>query len=102
MSTEAQKTASRQNGAQSTGPVTSEGKARSAQNATRHGLTGGPVVLPNESPEEYDAFVQSYVKAWRPRTLAELDRIQQMAAGQWRLRRIEHMEAAILNQAFER
>ena len=102
MSTEAQKSASRQNGALSSGPVSPEGKARSAQNATRHGLTGGPVVLPNESQEEYDAFLQSYVNVWRPRTLAELDIIHQMAAGRWRLRRVEHMEAAILNQAFER
>ena len=102
MLTEAQKSASLHNGALSSGPVSSEGNARSAQNATRHGLTGGPVVLPNESQEEYDAFLKSYVKAWRPRTLAELDRVHQMAAGQWRLRRIEHMEAAILNQAFER
>ena len=102
MSTQAQQTASRHNGALSSGPISPDGKARSAQNATRHGLTGGPVVLPSESQEEYDAFLYSFTKAYRPRTLAELDRIQQMAAGQWRLRRIEHMEAAILNQAFER
>ena len=102
MSTEAQKSASRQNGALSSGPVSREGKARSAQNATRHGLTGGPVVLPCESQEEYDTFLQSTVDTWAPRTLAQLDLVRQMAVARWRMRRIEPMEAAILTEAYER
>jgi hypothetical protein len=102
MSTAAQQKASRQNGALSTGPVSPEGKARSAQNATRHGLTGGPAVLPSESQEEYDAFLESTIETWRPRTIAELDLVHQMAAARWRIRRIEPMEAAILTEAYER
>jgi uncharacterized membrane-anchored protein YhcB (DUF1043 family) len=102
MSTAAQQKASRQNGVLSNGPVTLEGKARSARNATRHGLTGGPVVLPCESQEEYDAFLQSTIDTWGPSTLAQLDLVHQMATARWRMRRIEPMEAAILTEAYER
>ena len=102
MSTEAQKNAARQNGALSNGPVTPEGKARAARNSTKHGLTGGAVVLPDESQKEYDAFKADYLNTWCPETLAERDMVEQMVAARWRLRRIERMEAAILNQAFER
>jgi hypothetical protein len=102
MSTVAQQNASRQNGALSSGPVTPEGKARAARNSTKHGLTGGPTVLPNESQKEYDAFKKSYLDTWQPGTLAERDMVEQMVAARWRLARIEQMETAILTAAFER
>jgi hypothetical protein len=82
--------------------VTPDGKARAARNATKHGLTGGAIVLPNESQQEYDAFKADYLNTWCPQSLAERDMVEQMVAARWRLRRIEGMEAAILNQAFER
>jgi hypothetical protein len=102
MSTLAQQEASRQNGARSTGPVTEEGKARSARNATKHGLTGGPVVLPHESQELYDNLKQCLGKTYRAASPAEWNLIDEMAAARWRLSRIETMETAILHEAFEK
>ena len=100
--TAARQAASRQNGAKSTGPMTEAGKARSARNATKHGLTGGPVVLPHESQEAYDELKQSLARTYKAATAAEWNLIDEMAASRWRLNRIEIMETAILNGAFER
>jgi hypothetical protein len=44
---------SRANGARSTGPVTAEGKRRSSQNATSHGLLARHIVMRDESPEGF-------------------------------------------------
>jgi len=60
MSTHAQVTANQQNAARSTGPRTPEGKAVSARNATRHGLTSGFRILPSEDPEAYHQLLADY------------------------------------------
>jgi len=45
--------AARQNGARSQGPKSADGKARSSQNARKHGLSAKPLLV---SPDEQDAF----------------------------------------------
>ena len=91
--------ASRINGAKSNGPATADGKAKSSQNACKHALTGGTVVLPHESQAKYDALLASFMKRFGPADETERDLVEEMVASRWRLRRIEGMEAALIQQA---
>lgn len=95
--TEAQKLAARINGAKSRGPVTPEGKAISAQNATRHGFTARRVVLDSESPEAWDDFLAALTEEWNPQTPTELQLVHDLASARWRLNRLLDIETESLN-----
>ena len=59
--------ASRQNGAKSRGPKTAEGRARSAQNALKHGMRAQKhLVLPDEDAAEFDALEAALVEELAP------------------------------------
>jgi hypothetical protein len=92
MSAKAQ--AARINGALSNGPITEEGKARSAQNSLKHGLTSTQVVLPHESQSDYDALEAAIIARFKPEDEFEVELAREMAAARWRLRRIQVMESA--------
>ena len=89
------------NGAKSNGPITAEGKAISAQNSLKHGLTSSRVVLPHESQEAYDKLEASLINRFKPADDLESELVQEMAAARWRLRRIEAMEAALFKKAIK-
>lgn len=86
--TEAQHEASRRNGAQSNGPATPEGKARSAQNATKHGLFSSRTVLANESQEEFDNSYLRYCHEWNPIGQSEVDLVRDITIIRWKYNRI--------------
>jgi hypothetical protein len=56
MSSQARQTANVSNARLSTGPSTPEGKARSSQNARKHGLTAAQFVIAAEDREAFDEF----------------------------------------------
>ena len=94
--------ASRSNGAKSDGPVTPEGRAISAQNARKHGLTGsGLVVLPHESQEEYDQQLAAFVAQYSPVGAVEVGLVNEIVSTRWRLSRMMAMEAALFETAIE-
>ena len=91
--------ASRANGARSRGPVTPEGKQRSAMNAIRHGLLSQTVVLDGEDPEAFSTLLAAYVERFQPADRVELALVEDMAAANWRQHRSWAIEAEMMNQA---
>lgn len=87
----------RLNGARSTGPVTPEGKARSALNAVRHGLRSRTFwLLPEEDPAELAALRTSLLAELRPLGAAQLELAETVVECWWRLRRAGELEARIV------
>src|SRR3954465_8131040 len=85
--------ANRRNAKKSTGPRTTEGKARSARNATSHGLYCAALVLPGGSPELFHDLRQSYISTMKPQNLVELLIVDRLVAAAWKLRRLQEAEA---------
>jgi hypothetical protein len=88
---------SRANGAKSHGPVTPEGKARSAANSRRHGLAAASILIEGESQEDFDLLLADFLHQFQPQTAVETDLVEVMAIARWRLRRLLAMEAHMLD-----
>jgi len=88
----------RENGRNSKGPISIEGKQRSSANGLRHGLTANQnTLLSMENAEEYDEVLQSFIEALRPGSKAELRIVQRIANIDWRLERLVMMETCLQN-----
>ena len=91
---------SRHNGALSRGPVTPEGKARSALNATRHGLCARTPVL--DDGEDGVAFADlraALLARWQPMDAVEAHRVEELVFAAWREVRLRAVEDAVLARA---
>ena len=86
--------ASRRNGAKSCGPKTPEGKARSAQNALKHGLRAQKhMVLPSENAAEFEALEAALMEELAPEGALQSALAQRVVSAVWRLERAERLEA---------
>lgn len=83
MSTAAQTKANRQNAQLSSGPKTDEGKANSAHNNFRYGLTGNFCILGWEKEEEYDELFIGLVRDHQPADNTEKELVKTMAQSSW-------------------
>ena len=63
---------------------TPQGRARSAMNALRHGLTARVVVLPSEDMAAYTVFSKEIVDSLDAQTPVERQFAQTVADNQWR------------------
>ncbi len=89
--------ASRRNGAKSRGPKTAEGKARSSQNAIKHGLRARRwVLLGGESEAEFKRLEAALIEEWAPEGVTQSLLVQQIAAAAWRLGRAEQIETQVI------
>ncbi|HEX6012093.1 MAG TPA: hypothetical protein VFY87_09900 [Geminicoccaceae bacterium] len=92
---------SRLNGAQSRGPVTDAGKARSALNGTRHGLCSAEFfLLPDEDADAYAGFAAGMLATLNPTDDAERHAAERAVQAMWREIRADRMEAEILAELF--
>jgi hypothetical protein len=88
--------ASRKNGAKSRGPRTPEGKARSAQNALKHGLRAQQyVVLPEEDAAAFAAREAALLAELAPQGALQRLLAGRIVAAAWRLERAERIEAEV-------
>lgn len=95
--TEAQRQASRRNGAKSRGPKTEAGKARSSRNSLSHGLTAHSMVIDGESEDDWKNLELDYHAEWQPVGPTECDLVTQLAYAAFRLRRLIVLEPARVN-----
>ncbi len=91
--------ANRRNAARSTGPKTTEGKARSRQNSLKHGLTGAGIVVPDEDVAAIEERFEAFEADLRPKNDVARVLVRQAALMSIRLERSARHEAAILTQA---
>jgi hypothetical protein len=91
--------ASRRNGARSRGPVSPEGKARSAQNALKHGLRAEKyVVLPDEDAAGFAALAAALSDELAPEGVLQGILVRRVAQAAWRLDRADRLEAEVLEE----
>ena len=95
MRTQAQIEASRANGRRSQGPVTPEGKARSALNAYRHGLLAHTMVLRIEDKEAFGHYFDQHLEHWKPFDDVEMNLVEEMVGAAWRGRRAAGMQTMV-------
>ena len=91
MSTDAQIRANQANSLHSTGPKTEAGKARSATNALKSGLTGRTVLLPGDDVAAYRALLDQFTARYQPATPEEKLLTQKIVDSEWRLARVPEL-----------
>jgi hypothetical protein len=88
MATDAQISANQSNAQLSTGPKSESGKAASAQNNFRYGLTGASfTVLDFEDQDEYDHVLCGLRFEHQPATMTESILVEKMAQSYWLAKR---------------
>ncbi|MEM7024131.1 MAG: hypothetical protein AAF637_16305 [Pseudomonadota bacterium] len=97
--TPARAAASRRNGAKSKGPKSVKGKARSAQNALKHGLCATRhAVLPDEDGEAFAALEAALFEELDPKGALQRLLAGRIARAAWRLERAERIEAELFEE----
>ena len=83
------------NSQHSTGPRTEEGKARSSQNATKHGLSAREVIIAPGEHEEFQQLLADFQTEIKPQGAIQQSLFDELVAAAWNLRRARRMEAEL-------
>jgi hypothetical protein len=84
--------ANKVNAQASTGPKTIRGKAVASANATRHGILSQELMLPHESPAEFEALLSSLITELGAQGTLECALVERIAVAIWRQRRLVRAE----------
>ena len=103
MTTEAQIEANRRNAQLSTGPRTPEGKARSSQNALKHGIRAQAILdaqftLLGEDPQQFASLLDALADDLQPVGAIEATCVEAVALSLWRHRRLLLAEMGYIHQ----
>ena len=85
----------------STGPKTPEGKARSSQNARKHGLSAIHLIVREDEREEFAELESSLLADVRPETALETETFRHLLHAAWNLRRLERLEAELFDSGID-
>ncbi len=95
----------RQNAQKSTGPKTEEGKAKSSQNAVKHGLYAETIVIESpqlkENKQAYIDLIDSLFNDLEPEGLLQEDLVYKIAECIWRRRRVIAAETAKIREQLD-
>ncbi len=95
MTSAQQLTANHANAQKSTGPTSSDGKAKVSHNALKTGLTGRTVLLPSDDVAAFQAHTGRMFVQYSPQSDDEKRLTHSIADTLWRLERIPALEAGI-------
>src|SRR4029078_5497460 len=98
MSSEKQIAANRANAKRSTGPNTSDGKARSRMNAWKHGLRADKVVIAGEDVKDWQAIQGELWEEHQPEPGMESLLVERLAHYAWRKLRAVGFSATFLGE----
>ncbi len=87
--------AGRLNGVKGAGHKSDEGKAKSSQNAIRHGLTSFPS---GDHKEEFEAIRNEILENLRPEDGVQASLVDRIALCTWRLRRVFDIETNVFGR----
>ncbi len=102
MSTAKQTEANRKNAQKSTGPKTPTGKAITAQNATKHGLTAQNAVIKGEDPADFDLHRDEMLDYYDPQGPVETALTHRIITLSWQLKRSPHLHTAVINYEIDK
>ena len=83
----------RANSQHSTGPTSTTGEARSAQNSFKHGLYSQDLIIQGEDPAEFDELRADLRREHQPANTTEEILVDELAQHFWRMRRFRELEA---------
>jgi hypothetical protein len=97
VSTEKQIQANRENSRKSTGPRTTDGKAKSSKNSLKHALLSKDVVVYGEQISEYQMFRESLIENLHPEGAMEILLVEKIVSYAWRQRRAIQAESSFFH-----